>query len=50
MVPAVIATGVEKSASCHPEAVSSVKVTLARSVPVLVQRLPTWVPSLPGPL
>jgi hypothetical protein len=45
-VLAVIATGVEKLTSCHPEAVSLMKVALARSVPLLVQRLPRWVPVL----
>ena len=50
MVLAVIATGLAKVACCQPEAVSPVKVTLARSVPVLVQRFPTWVPVLAAPL
>ena len=37
---AVMATGVEKFACCQPELVSAVKVTLASSVPPLVQRWP----------
>jgi hypothetical protein len=45
-----MAIGVENEASCQPEAVSLVKVTLARSVPVFVQRFPTWVPVFVGPL
>ena len=44
VVPAVTATGEGKVASCQPLAVSLVKLTLARRVPVLVQRLPTWTP------
>ena len=43
---AVIGTGVAKLTCCQPEAVSLVKVAGASSVPVLVQRLPTWVPVL----
>ena len=50
MVPAVIATGVEKVTCCQPLAVSPVKVAVASKVPVLVQRWPTWVPVLPLPL
>ncbi len=41
MVPAVIATGVAKLTCCQPEAVSPVNVADARSVPLLLQRLPT---------
>ena len=33
-------TAGEKVTVCHPEAVSLVKVAVASSVPVLVQRLP----------
>ena len=45
-----IVTGLEKLAVCQPEAVSPVKVAVARRVPVLLQRWPTWVPVLPSPL
>jgi hypothetical protein len=45
-VLAVIATGVVKFTCCQPDAVSPVKVAVARRVPVLDQRLPTWVPVL----
>ena len=48
MVLAWIATGA-KLTCCQPEAVSPVKVAVARRVPVLLQRLPTWVPVLPTP-
>ena len=41
-----MATGVEKFTCCHPEAVSLANVAVARRVPVLVHRLPTWVPVL----
>ena len=36
---------VPKSASCHPEAVSFVKVTLPSRDPVADQRLPVCVPA-----
>jgi hypothetical protein len=39
-------TGLAKVTCCQPEAVSPVKVAEASSVPVLVHRLPTWVPVL----
>jgi len=43
---AAIVTGDGKYATCHPEAVSLEKVTVARFVPVEDHRLPTWVPVL----
>jgi hypothetical protein len=43
---AVTATGVARLTCCQPEAVSPVKVAVASFVPVLLQRLPTWVPVL----
>ncbi len=43
---AVIATGGEKLACCHPEALSPLNVTVASFVPVLDHRLPTCVPVL----
>jgi hypothetical protein len=46
VVPAVTATGAEKSSSCHPDAVSPLNVPDASSVPVEVQRLPTCAPVL----
>ena len=46
MVPAVIATGVVKSSSCHPEADSPLNVPLASSVPPELHRLPMCVPVL----
>ena len=46
VVPAVIATGLEKSSSCHPDAVSLVNVPDASSVPEAVHRPPIWVPVL----
>jgi len=46
VVPAVTDTGVVKSSSCQPDAVSPVNVPVASSVPVAVHRLPTWVPVL----
>jgi hypothetical protein len=49
-VPAVIATGLENSACCHPDAVSLLKVTVASFVPDAVQRSPMWVPVFPAPL
>jgi hypothetical protein len=50
VVFAVIGTADEKLASCHPLAVSPLKTTLARFVPVFVHRFPIWVPVLPVPL
>ena len=47
---AATATGVEKSACSQPELVSLLKVTLASSVPPLVQRWPECVPVFCGPL
>ena len=47
---AVIATGDEKFTCCQPEALSPVKVALASSAPVLLQRFPTCVPVLFIPL
>ena len=44
VVPAVIATGEEKSSSCHPLAVSPVNVPDASSVPDEVHRLPVCAP------
>src|SRR5215468_5424457 len=41
-----MATGVAKFTCCQPDAVSLMKVADARLVPVLVHRLPTWVPVL----
>ena len=43
---AAMATGEEKVTCCQPEAVSPLKVAVARSVPVLDQRLPIWTPVL----
>ena len=40
----IVGSGVAKFTCCHPDAVSFVKVAFSRSVPVLDQRLPTWVP------
>ena len=37
-------TGMAKLACCQPEAVSPVNVTVPSRVPVLLQRLPMWVP------
>ena len=48
--PAVIATGDGNVTVCQPVAVSFVKVAVARGVPVLVHRLPMWVPVLVAPL
>ncbi len=50
MVLAAIATGVEKLTCCQPVAVSPVKVACASSVPLALQRLPTWVPVLAADL
>jgi hypothetical protein len=49
-VSAAISTGAGKVTCCQPEAVSPVNVALARRVPVLLQRLPVWVPVLRLPL
>ena len=46
MVPAVTATGVEKSSSCHPDAVSLLNVPVASNAPAELHRLPVWVPVL----
>ena len=48
---AAIATGVAKSTSCHPDAVSFVNVALASRVPPLDHRgFATWVPVFPAAL
>src|SRR5438270_29006 len=39
-VPAVTATGDANVATCHPEAVSPLNVTVARRTPVALHRLP----------
>jgi hypothetical protein len=44
VVPAVTATGEEKSSSCHPLAVSPLNVPDARSVPDELHKLPVCVP------
>jgi hypothetical protein len=44
VVPAVTATGEEKSSSCHPVAVSPVNVPEASSVPVEDHKLPVCAP------
>ena len=46
MVPAVIATGLDKLSSCQPLAVSLAKVPVASKVPLDVHRVPTWLPVL----
>jgi hypothetical protein len=46
VVPAVIATGAEKSSSCHPLADSPVNVPLASNWPVDDHRLPICAPVL----
>ena len=46
VVPAVIATGEEKSSSCHPHAVSPLNVPDASSVPVELHKLPICAPVL----
>ena len=46
VVPAVIATGEEKSSSCHPLAVSPLNVPDASSVPVELHKLPVCAPVL----
>ena len=43
---ALIATGVAKFTCCHPEAVSPVNVAVAKRLPPLVHRFPTWLPVL----
>jgi hypothetical protein len=50
VVFAAMGTGEEKLASCQPEAVSFVKVTVANFTPPIVHRLPVWVPVLLVPL
>ncbi len=47
---AATSTGVLKRTSCQPDAVSFVNVAVARSVPVALQRWPTWVPVFVAPL
>ena len=44
VVPAVTATGEEKSSSCHPRAVSLLNVPLASNVPEEVHKLPVCAP------
>ena len=44
VVPAVTATGAEKSSSCHPLPVSLLNVPLASSVPVELHKLPVCAP------
>jgi len=44
VVPAVTATGEEKSSSCHPDAVSLLNVPDASSVPDELHKLPTCAP------
>ncbi len=43
---ALIETGLEKVACCHPVELSLVKVTVASLVPDDDHRLPMWVPVL----
>ena len=50
VVPAVTATGVEKSSSCHPCADSSLNVPDASRGPLEVHRLPVCVPVLSASL
>ena len=50
MVPAVTATGEEKSSSCHPDAVSLLNVPDASSAPAEVHRLPICEPVLSASL
>lgn len=50
MVLALTGTGVEKFSCCQPDAVSLVKVPVASRWPVLLHRLPVWVPVLAGDL
>ena len=44
VVPAVTATGEEKSSSCHPDAVSLVNVPVASNVPPEDHKLPVCAP------
>ena len=46
VVPAVTATGAEKSSSCHPDAVSLLNVPDASNVPEAVHKLPVCAPVL----
>jgi len=46
VVPAVTGIGCAKVANCQPVEVSLVKVTLPRSVPVVVHSEPTCMPVL----
>ena len=48
VVPAVTSTGEVRSTCCHPDAVSSVNVMLARRLPLVSHRWPVWVPLSPG--
>ena len=50
VVPAVTATGEEKSSSCHPDAVSPLNVPVASSVPVELHKLPICAPVSSGSL
>jgi hypothetical protein len=50
VVPAVTATGEEKSSSCQPLAVSPLNVPLASNVPVELHKLPICAPVSSGPL
>jgi hypothetical protein len=50
VVPAVTATGEEKSSSCHPDAVSLLNVPDASSVPVEDHKLPICAPVSAGSL
>jgi hypothetical protein len=47
---AVMATGVEKSSSCQPEADSALNVPLASKVPLELHRLPMCEPVLSASL
>ncbi len=46
MVFAVMATGVEKSSSCQPEADSPLNVPVASCAPLTLHRVPTCEPVL----
>ena len=50
VVPAVTATGEEKSSSCHPDAVSLLNVPDASSVPEELHKLPICAPVLSASL
>jgi hypothetical protein len=50
VVPAMTATGAEKSSSCHPDAVSLVNVPLASNCPDELHKLPTCAPVSSGSL